>query len=175
MMRELVVIGVVVISASAAGALAPPLPCEGVVESNMAIGTTEPLGGWDNPSGFVIEGYYNDQIVVDTVYTDLPGPVPELNDFYGFRVVECATGAFVAVKGPNVRDARISLPATEFLRSDLQTGQPVSMNSVVSAVRAVYGNGLLMRETAQTCGCAAFFPELGPAGQTPFENRTDTN
>jgi hypothetical protein len=56
----------------------------------------------------------------------------------------------------------------------VQAGQPVGRSDLQSAVRAVYGKQIRLKETAETCGCSVLFPDLKPGGMTPFENRTDT-
>ena len=154
-------------------ALAPPLPCEGVYESDMYVYGPQPLGGYDYSPGVVVEGYGIRQIVVDTVYVGAPPPVPELADFSGARAVHCASGAFFAMPRADGNLAALTLAATEFLRPQVRAGEMVTLDALRRAVRALYPDAIELRETAQTCGCEWYFPELRPSGQTPFGDRTD--
>lgn len=162
-----------VIAATPSLALAPPLPCTGVIESNMYVGDPVPLGGYDYSPGVVVEGYGNRQVVVDGVYVDATAPLPELQAFYGARAVHCASGTFFALPRADAEAAALTLAATEFLRPQVRGGEMVTADALRRAVRALYPDAIELRETAQTCGCEWYHPDLRAAGLTPFGERTD--
>ena len=156
-----------------AGAMAPPLPCDNVSEANMLVKNVAFIGEWDAQTGVVIEGYANKTHVVDTVYRNMPAPVPALEDFRGTRITFCDSGRILAVRGVEEDSALTALSATEFLRDKLKANQKISYGDVKSAVTAVYGRPIELKETAQTCACSAFFDEMRPRTQTRFGDRTD--
>ena len=154
-------------------ALTPPLPCTGVYESDMHVYDVTPLGGHDYAAGVVVENYSVRQIVVNSVLVGAPPPVPDLAGFSGARAVHCASGTFFAVPRTDAGEAAMTLAATEFLRPQVLAGEQVTVDALRRAVRALYPEAIELRETEQTCGCDWFFPDLRPAGQTPFGERTD--
>ena len=153
--------------------MTPPLPCEGAREANMGVHDPIFLGEYESHSGVVVETYFNVIVPKGTGYEALPPPVPALQDFHGTRITHCATGRILALRDVNHRDAATAIAATEFLRDRLKKAQTISYSDLRKAVVALYGKPLEMRETAQTCGCDAYFDTLGPAGQTPFASRKD--
>jgi hypothetical protein len=165
------------LTGTAAQALTPLPPCVGM-EAGMNTYDLYPLDPDTNASGVTIEAYQVETKPDDSpegVYRDQPAPVAALNGFYGIRVTHCASGVFHAIdtrNGPT--EVSAALGATEFLRSKVKAGKPVSRGDLAAAVRAVYGKQIQLRETEETCGCSVFFPDLKPKGMTPFENRTDT-
>jgi hypothetical protein len=165
------------LTGTVAQALTPLPPCVGM-EAGMNTYDLFPLDPDTNTSGVTIEAYQVDSGPDDTpegVYRDQPAPVPALNGFYGIRVTHCTSGSFHAIDTRNSpSEVAAALAATEFLRAEVKAGKPVSRTDLASAVRAVYGKQLRLKETEETCGCSVFFPGLKPKGMTPFENRTDT-
>jgi hypothetical protein len=165
------------LNATAAEALTPLPPCEGM-EAGMVTYGLYPLDPDTNASGVTIESYqvdYQPDDSAEGVYRNQPAPIDALTDFQGIRVTHCASGAFFAVdtrNGPS--EVAAALGATEFLRDEVKAGKAISRNDLRSAIRAVYGKQLQLRETEETCGCSVYFPDLKPKGMTPFENRTDT-
>lgn len=159
--------------AAPALALTPPLPCTAVKESGLWVSDPVPLGGYDYLPGVVVENYSLSMRAVDGVYVYLNPPVPELAEFSGARAVHCASGTFFALSWTDSNDAALSLAATEFLRPQVRAGELVTADALRRAVRALYPDAIELRETAQTCGCDWFFPDLRPAGQTRFGERTD--
>jgi len=151
---------------------APPV-CWGMIESGMVVHFTLPLG--NDRSGIIAEAYYDARSQVgDRPKEDLMAAPPELRDFHGVRVVHCASGRFMAVPhygGPE--GVSYSVAATEFLRDKLRSGSKPSFRDIQNAVDALYPGSLAFRETAETCGCNAFFSELRPVGMTPFDERDD--
>lgn len=155
-----------------AAALTPPLPCDPVKEADMTVSDVQILGSTMN-SGVTVEYYANATTLIDTVYVRRPGPVPELTDFAGVRVLACATGDFVAIPGASAGSVNSSLSATEFLRARVQSDKPLRFADVKKAAKAVYGKVIVLRESEQTCGCNTFFPDLKPAAMTGFTDRTN--
>jgi len=172
-----IVILLSMLTATAAQALTPLPPCEGM-EAGMNTYGLYPLDPDTNASGVTIESYQVDNQPDDSpegLYRDQPAPVAALDGFYGIRVTHCASGSFHAIdtrNGPS--EVAAALAATEFLRTEVQAGKPVSRSDLASAVRAVFGKQLRLKETEETCGCSTYFRDLKPKGMTPFENRTDT-
>jgi hypothetical protein len=153
-------------------AITPVMACDGALESNMRITEAQPLGG--PTSGAVVEGYGMAAMSgEDGAFEMLPAPAPELRAFRGTRVTACDTGEFLAVGAQGPKEVGAALAATEFLRDAIQGGQRVGFDDIRRAAEAVYGPVLVMRETAQTCACHAYFDELRPDEQTPFPERTD--
>jgi hypothetical protein len=161
------------VAACPAVALTPLPPCSPVSEANMWASSEYVLGGWDVESGVTVDTYTNRTYVRDNVYVPLQPPVPSLTDFNGARVVHCATGTFFAIRHEEPRDIATALAATEFLRDGLRTNQLVTLADLRRAVNALYDDTIELRETDQTCGCNAYFPDLQPAGQGDFAARTD--
>jgi len=155
-------------------ALTPLPPCEGT-EAGMSTYELTALDP-DWKSGVVIERYQVD-LAPDSsgVYQPGPGPVGSLDGFFGVRITHCASGIFHAIK-TDQRPGTVAaaLAATEFLRGKVKSGQHVGRGELAQAVRAVYGMQTRLRETEETCGCSAIFPELRPKGMTPYGERTDT-
>ena len=175
MFRVATIVGI--LTGTAAQALTPLPPCEGMEAGMVTYGLTV-LDPDTHASGVTVE-YYQVNSQPDAspegVYTDQPAPVAELEGFYGVRVTHCASGDFHAIDGGGNTDAvAAALAATEFLRSEVQAGKRVGRNDLASAVRAVFGKTPKLKETEETCGCSVYFPDAKPAGMTPFENRTDT-
>ena len=139
----------------------------------MMVQSTFPLAS--ETSGVIVEGYYDMRAIMTDRPTDgIPMPTERLRGFYGTRVTHCATSRFMAVpihEGPDV--VRYSVSGTEFLREKLRTGQPPSFDDVKNAAKAVFPEAMEFRESGETCGCAAYFPALRPAGVTPFDQRDD--
>ena len=154
-------------------ALTPAPPCEMTVEAAMTVYYMLPLGGYEVQSGAVVEAYGNARTTDGAVYVNRPAPTRELEDFTGVRVTFCPTGDFLAIRGQNVDAVSTSLAATEFLRADVQANRRVSFAKLRRASRAVYVDVMVLRETEQTCGCAAYFPAMKPDGMTAFDDRTD--
>ncbi|MCB1342035.1 MAG: hypothetical protein KDK24_13415 [Pseudooceanicola sp.] len=155
------------------GAMVPPPPCDNVSEANMWIRDPTFFGDWDAQTGVVIEGYSNKTHVVDTVYRNMPAPVPALQGFIGTRITFCDSGRILAVRDVDPDEAFPALSATEFLRDKLKANRKISYGDVMAAVTAVYGRPVELKETAQTCGCAAYFDDMRPKSQTPFPERQD--
>ncbi|TKW67432.1 MAG: hypothetical protein DI616_07250 [Paracoccus denitrificans] len=142
-----------------AGALTPLPACDGVVESGMEVQGAASFGYYG--SGFVSEEYYNameDDAGADGVYDDLAVSVPQLDGFYGYRVMDCKSGQFLAI-GASENEAELLL-ATEFLRSKAQEEKPITFADVTRAAQALYKGQntkiLTLRETEQTCSCDAY-------------------
>ncbi|MFN3644631.1 MAG: hypothetical protein ACK4TB_17110 [Gemmobacter sp.] len=165
------------VAAAAAWAEVPPPACEGM-EAGMVTHRLTILDPATGGSGITLERYQVDMQPDGSpqgVYRALPAPVPALDGFFGVRVVHCASGAFHAIdtqQSPETVAA--ALAATEHLRAEVQAGRRVGQAALSAAVRAVYGRTVQLRETDETCGCAAAFPDLRPQGMTPFGARGDT-
>jgi hypothetical protein len=119
------------------------------------------------------EAYGNARVLENGVEVSRPPPVPELEGFQGTRIMSCATGEFLALNRQGLNDVVTAMTATEFLRDKVRAGEPVAFSELRQAAEALYGPVLVLRETGQTCACEAYFDELRPAGQTPYEERTD--
>lgn len=137
-------------------ALAPPPPCD-KSESGMSVSHAQPFGYYG--SGFVTEDYGNVlQVNADGIYGTMPAPMPQLERFSGYRVVDCATGEFLAIG--SIDNEAAQLLATEFLRSKAQKEQPFTMAHVRQAAQALYKGRntkiLTLRETEQTCSCEVY-------------------
>lgn len=157
---------VALLSAAPALALTPVPACEGTYESGMQVGEPWWLGD-QGGSGYTVESYYDS--LAD-------GPRPSLDALAGFsgvRVVECASGRFLTIPFETPNDVTVALSATEFLRPTLQAGRSPDFASVQRAAEALYRDVGVLRETAETCGCSAAFPDWRPAGLTPYEERPD--
>ena len=154
-------------------AITPIMVCDGAIEANLRILDARPLG--NDLSGAIVEEYVNAAVPGEDggVAQVLPAPMPELRGFMGARVTSCDTGEFLVVGGQTPQEVGAALAATEFLRGAIQGGQRVSFGDIRLAAEAVYGPVFVLRETAQTCACNAYFDELRPADQTPFPERTD--
>ena len=148
--------GLLCLLALPAVALVPPPLCGGVIESGMEVQDAAPFGYYG--SGFVSEKYShateddaggNDYLAVS---------VPQLRGFYGYRVIDCKSGQFLAIGAG--QDETEQLLATEFLRSKAQQKKPFTFADVTRAAQALYkGQGvtvLTLRETEQTCSCDAY-------------------
>ncbi|MGL4236975.1 hypothetical protein [Tabrizicola sp.] len=175
MIRQAIIVSI--LTGTAAQALTPLPPCDGM-EAGMNTYNLHALDPDTNASGVTVESYQVDTQPDDSpqgVYRDQPAPVPALDGFYGVRVTHCASGTFHAIEGgEDPFTVAAALAATEFLRPKVKAGQSVGRNELASAIRAVYGKQLRLKETEETCGCSVLFPDLKPKGMTPFENRTDT-
>ncbi len=154
--------------------LAPPLPCE-IEEAGMLIGGLRDLSDGDYfESGVTFESYQVRWAPdAEGVYRPLPGPIPELNAFSGVRVTYCRTGEFLAIADADMERALYGLRATEFLRKSIAAKRPPSFRDLRRAAEAVFGDVLIMRETAETCGCRTLYPDLRPEGVTPYDQRDD--
>ncbi len=161
------------LAAAPVAALTPPLPCDGIHESDMMVYGVRPLGDREYNTGVVIEGYAVRQVLDGTTYVDGAAPVAELQGFHGARAVHCGTGAFWAMPGAFPEEAALMLAGTEFLRDAVRDGEMVTQRALGDAVRAIYRDAIQLSETAQTCACDAYYPELRPARQMPFADRTD--
>ena len=151
-----------------------PLPvCHQTAESGMEVMVVNYLGD-GGPSGIVVEGYV-DAKVWRGMEAKVPPAPAQLKGFNGVRVMHCPTGRFIAVPHLSADEARIALGATEFLRPKLKAGKTPGYGDMKKAVDVLYPGGIAFRETAETCGCNAFFPELKPKGMTPYAERTDVN
>ncbi len=134
--------------------------------------------GRDAPvGGITVENYQVDMQPDDSpegVYREVAPPVASLSGFFGVRVTHCATGTFFAIDTRDGPDSVVAaLSATEFLRPKVQRGQAIGREDLGTAVQAVYGGAIRLRETAETCGCSTLFPELRPTGMVPYRDRTD--
>lgn len=158
--------GVVVLwlSATAAAALSPVPPCDGV-ESNMGVYSANIFGFGD--SGFLIEDYMETTVNVgpdangnysSSVVTP---PVPQLAGFNGYRITDCRSGEFLAIGASRYENPEERLTATEFLREKVQDQRAFSLSDVRNAAQAIYrGQDILMitlRETDGTCACDQFY------------------
>lgn len=162
---------VMILTAAPLSALTPLPPC-GVTESAMYVGYPHDLGTYG--SGLILEGYANAQTTdAYDVYVNRPAPVPDLTDFIGVRVMDCATGRFFAVQGADANDAVVALSATEFLRDAIRDERLISYADARRAAQALYGTIIDLSETDETCGCSVFYPEMRPAGFTAFGDRAD--
>jgi len=155
-LRHILSVATMVLSGQAV-ALTPLPPCEGE-ESGMFVYGARYFGTED--SGFVIEGYRN--LDKDGVVGGAPGPLSELDNFNGSRIVDCGSGHFVALHGAYGEIEKV-LGATEFLRGKIQVGKRFGIADVRKAARAVYGDDAFvrmvnLRETEETCACRDFFP-----------------
>lgn len=140
-------------------ALSPLPPCDGVVESGMEVQGADSFGYYG--SGFVSEEYFNateDDAGADNAYDRLAVPLPQLDGFYGYRVIDCKSGQFLAVGA--IENEAAELLATEFLRSKAQQEKPFTFADVTRAAQALYKGQnvtiLTLRETEQTCSCQAY-------------------
>ena len=157
--------------AEPAVALTPGVPCRGV-ESNMAVTDAVPLDP-EGRSGVVIEAYSVAYVSDPYPGAFLPAPVPELVGFEGARVMLCTTGEFVAFSYENDDAVMPDLNASWFLRDALGAGAVPRFADIRRAAERLYSPVVVLRETEETCGCATYFPELRPAGHTPFAERAD--
>jgi hypothetical protein len=175
-MRSFLAIAVLVTGGQAL-ALTPPPPCEGS-ESGMQIYGLQVLDPETGASGVTVESYQvsmKPDSSPEGVYRQVPPPVDALDGFFGIRVTHCPSGTFHAINtGQGPETVAASLAATEFLRDRVKDGKPVGRGDLASAVRAVYGKQITLRETEETCGCSVAFPDLKPKGMTPYAQRTDT-
>ena len=154
---------------SAAQATTPLPPCQ-VIEDGMEVGRLTSVG--TEGSGVVVELYFNQVLLHGTTFVPHPGPVTALDYFSGVRATHCASGTIVAI--PDVfepEQVAVALGATEFLRAAVQARKPVRLESLKSAVKAVYGKAIVLQENEETCGCNWSFPELRPKGMTPYPQR----
>jgi hypothetical protein len=162
---------VLIVTAAPLAALIQLPPC-GVTESAMYVGYPHDLG--TSGSGLILESYSNAQMTdANDVYVNRPAPVPELTDFYGIRVMNCATGQMFVARGANADDAVVALSATEFLRDAIRDERLVSYADARRAAVALYGSVIDLSETDETCGCSVYYPEMRPAGFTAFGDRSD--
>lgn len=151
-------------------AMTPPPPCDGAIESGMEVSGVEPFG-FDG-SGFVAEKYRPGLIVTphpeglgDNIDA-MPVPVAGMDSIYGYRVMDCRSREYLAFDTMDKYEAE-HLLATEFLRNKAQNRQQFSFSDVKRAAEALYRGRdvkiMTLRETEQTCGCAAYSDNL-PAG-----------
>ncbi|WP_299687165.1 hypothetical protein [uncultured Tateyamaria sp.] len=136
-------------------ALTPLPPCHGVEEGEMRVGDTLKFAR-TSKSIVTLENYMDPfEPQADGVYGHRNATIKALHDFNGVRLVDCATGRFLAINDqPELAVVSAALAATEFLRADVQADQPVTFNDVRRAAHALYsGDVLELRETEVTCGC----------------------
>ncbi len=171
MRRALAVLGA--LAAGPAGALAPPPPFAGVIEGNMVVAAIEPLGGWGHASGVTVESYAVAVRGEGERHVPRAAPVAALAGFWGARVTVCATGAFRAIPGRDAREVAVALAATEVLRGRRAAGGAAGMAPLREAARGLYDGAILVRDTDQTCACAALFDDRRPPGMTRFRDRSD--
>jgi hypothetical protein len=172
--------GLVVMAGLLAGtqavALTPLPPCH-VNEAGMNVYDLRSFGRYEPAGGVTVENYQVEMRPDDTpegVFREVPPPVPSLSGFFGVRVTHCASGTFFAVDTRDGPDSVVAaLGATEFLRAKVQRGQAIGREELGTAVRAVYRDAIRLRETAETCGCSTYFPDLRPGGMTPYADRMD--
>ena len=148
--------------------------CE-VNEGGMSVGYTLILGSdWDQ-SGITVDSYTNIGEMINGEWVPDAGPISYLSNFRGLRVVNCRTGQFFAIRddGMDWFVAAYGLPATEFLRETYLNHTAPDFRNVEMAVHALYGDVQLLQETAETCGCANYFPNIRPEGLIPFFERDD--
>ena len=159
-----------ILTAGAAQALTPLPPCGGV-EAGMRTGFPAHIPG----TGIVVEDYrHNITSQGDLAEADTP-PVDALSGFDGLRVTHCASGRFIAVAGQRSSyEAADLLAATVYLREAAGAETPASASRMKQAVKATLGKGYELRETAETCACNTYFPELRAKGMTPWGQRNDT-
>lgn len=172
---SLAALAVLASGAQPSGAEAPPLPCVGM-EGGMVTYELAALDPESAKSGVTLEHYQVDMAPdASGTYKAVPAPVPDLQGFFGVRVMHCASGTFFAIR-TDQRPATVaaSLAATEFLRAQVQAGQRVGQPDLAEAIRAVYGASIRLRETEETCGCHAVWPELRPGRMRAYPDRTDT-
>lgn len=151
---------VLCLSAMPATALTVIDPCIGV-ESGMYV-TGAGVFGFPG-SGFVVESYFNAYGPApdgQDIEVALPGPVPALNDFAGYRVVDCASGTFLAIGGNADDLGNQQLAATAPLQGKIQHHQAFTLADVSRAADALYKGRdatiLRLRETGQTCACKEY-------------------
>ena len=154
--------------ATSAGALSPLVPCLYQDESNMTVADLRQLPG----TGFVVEHYSNtSSIDIDLGYV-LPAPSPELEDFSGLRMTNCATGEMLVTRTSDTsHDLVAKLETAPGMAKRIAAETPIRTATMRQAMRHLYGNAMLLVEDEETCGCNAVFPELRPKGMTPFEQR----
>ncbi|MCU0829771.1 MAG: hypothetical protein MUE52_20925 [Tabrizicola sp.] len=172
-------VAALVLGAIPAFALEPLPTCYGS-ESGMETYGSTPLERFvrsedQHSSGVIVEHYQaRDELTSSGAYRST-APVAALEGFDGIRVIHCATGRFFAIRiEQSSGAAAAALAATEFLRGDVRNGKAIGVRALAQAVRAVYGEVLELRETAETCGCNQYFSEMRPKGMTAFGDRTDT-
>lgn len=140
--------------------------CPPEIKSGMLVFRAESFG--HRGSGFVTDTYSN-MIGRDRAAGGrsdfLPAPLPQLAKFNGYRVMDCRSGAFLAIGVYNDKEMTGAfglhdpdqLLATEFLRPKVQRKKPFTLADVQRAARALYSGRdvriLELRETEQTCAC----------------------
>lgn len=161
--RAIISAGLVAATMSAASvqALTPLPPCDGE-EGGMLVDTAD-LFGYDG-SGFIIESYTS-PTSADGVIGGGKGPVPQLDNFHGFRVTDCRSGRIVAVYGASQFSDGDTMLATEFLRTRVQQENPIKFADVQRAAKAVFGHDgytrvVILRETEETCACGEYYPGM---------------
>ena len=147
------------VTGAGVSALTPAPVCDGA-ERGMLVYGAQAFG--DGDSGLVIETYRNLD-TADGRIAAADGPVPELNNFNGFRVTDCRSGRSVAVHGIGAGEGEAQMTATEFLRGDVQAGRKLSLKNVERAAKALYGKDgyarvLILRSKNETCACREIYP-----------------
>lgn len=134
-------------------------PCIGN-ESGMYLAGANVFG--NAGSRFATDIYYNNygNLTGDPNNPEvpLPAPVPDLNNFAGFRVVDCKSGRFLAIGGANGGAAELA--ATQPLRDKVRDHAAFTLADVKNAAEILYRGQdvkiLTLRETEQTCSCREF-------------------
>ena len=143
--------------AAPAVALTPP-PCERV-EGGMRVSTARPFGHPN--SGFVTEKYFNAYEVdpgANGTHDRLPVPVPQLEKFGGYRIIDCQTREFLAIDERMENNAE-DLENSPLLLKKIERRQPFTLADVKRSAEATYRAGtpiLTLRETEQTCSCKEY-------------------
>ena len=165
--RRSVFLGLAIVGTAQPSIANDVVPCDGVIEQDMRVQELNHVGFL---SGFTIEQYWH----VRTGPNPPTAPVVALDKFFGVRIMECATGRFIAVDdNPDAGQVEAALSATEFLRGKVQSEQPFTYDDVRQAGEAVFGYLVLLRENEESCGCSVLYPELRPAGLVPFADRNN--
>lgn len=125
--------------------------------------------------GFRVEKYfYFWGLAKEELKLQHPPRYPELAEFSGVRVTDCASGRFIAIDTyADSGEVASALYGTEFLRMPLEAGESVSFTDVESAAKAVFDHVFVLEETSETCSCFENYPDLRPANLLPFGDRTD--
>lgn len=161
--RAIIIAGLLAVATTtgSAQALTPMAPCDGP-EGGMMVDSAD-FFGYDG-SGFIIESYTS-PTTEDGIIGGGKGPVPQLDNFHGFRVTDCRSGKIVAVYGASQFNDGQTMLATEFLRTRMQQQEPVKFTHVERAAKAVFGHDdyirvVILRETEETCACGEYYPGL---------------
>ncbi|MEZ5715497.1 MAG: hypothetical protein R3D85_10210 [Paracoccaceae bacterium] len=134
----------------------PATPCGGIVNGMFE---TDPQVFGHAESGFVWETW---QALKDN--RERESRPAALDGFDGIRLVDCRSGAIVAMDR-GFTDEIAAMLEGRFLAGAVTRGAGFALEDVQRAAKAAARGRddirlLALRETEQTCGCAEFFPRL---------------